>query len=438
MISVADMLVALGNWEADQSPLLGVFESRDLEFKLTAYQLNDDKGKAEFAKDVAAMANAGGGLIVLGIETARDAALGRDKSVRIRPLAPGSVKATQLEDAARTWVYPPRRGIGIREWPDSKGNLLVSILVPASPDMGGLSLVLGPGDPPDRRTVGVPVRSGSRVDFHGAPEIYEWIRRGRLLATADVESGSGPRTDADAELDRLRVEFVDAATEGEAIFSMQAWPTSPVRLERMHDYDGIRGLFIEPPEQRWGGFGWWGLQPEVDASGGIRVSSGRLAFWITPSSVATLVVGQNYLSWAMEQWASLAPGPLINSTALTELVYEFCRAYAMILQRGDAHPSQLMFRFGFFRALEPQALRLGTGRSNSHDYALSTHPAPIDELIDEVGPVDVADGDEAPAITAALILRRLYSRFGFGTDAIPHLTEHGQRFDPKSLDDSTQ
>jgi hypothetical protein len=93
-----------------------------LEFKKTAYQLGDAADKSEFAKDVAGMANAGGGLIVLGIETQRDPMMGRDKSVKMRPLAPGTVILTQMEEVARTWIYPPQRGLDIKEWPDAKGR----------------------------------------------------------------------------------------------------------------------------------------------------------------------------------------------------------------------------------------------------------------------------------------------------------------------------
>jgi hypothetical protein len=34
---IQDILAALASWSADASPLIGVFESRDLEFKMTAH-----------------------------------------------------------------------------------------------------------------------------------------------------------------------------------------------------------------------------------------------------------------------------------------------------------------------------------------------------------------------------------------------------------------
>src|SRR6266498_1599371 len=91
MSGIQDIIAALASWPSDPSPLIGVFESRDLEFKMTAYQLGTAAGKAEFAKDVGGMANAGGGLIVLGIETERDPATGRDRSSKVRPIRTGII-----------------------------------------------------------------------------------------------------------------------------------------------------------------------------------------------------------------------------------------------------------------------------------------------------------------------------------------------------------
>jgi hypothetical protein len=209
MQGVTDIVAALAQWTTDASRLIGVFESQELEFKKVAYRLGDDEGKSEFAKDVCAMANAGGGLIILGVETERDPTVGRDVSVRVRPLASDSISTSQTEDVARTWIYPPQRALTIREWPDdASGKMLVSIEVPNLSDPGGLALILGPGSPPDRRTVGVPIRSEARVDFHLAPELYDWIRRGRSqsVPSNDEVSSAATTQAAEDQLERVRVD----------------------------------------------------------------------------------------------------------------------------------------------------------------------------------------------------------------------------------------
>jgi hypothetical protein len=431
----SEVMAALGSWSTNEAALLGVFESRELEFKKTAYRLDENKGKTEFAKDIAGMANAGGGVIILGIETERDATVGRDKSIRIRRLAPGSCDISQMEEVARTWIYPPYRGLEIHEWPGADDQLLVSVHVAGFPDLGGLALVLGPGTPSDRRTVGVPLRSESRVDFHSAPEIYEWIRRGRLQAALGTapEVSAEPKRDADVQMKRVREEFVVAAASGAAVFWLQAWPDRPTRLERIFDRDGVKGMFLDPPPHRAAGFNFWEIQPDVDAAGGIRVSSGEnVALWITPSSVATLVVGQEYLTWAMDQYNTEKKGPLINPTAVSEFVYEFVRMYSLLSSWCDPPIVRVPFRIGVFQATEPLALRLSEGRPRPF-FGFQGRKAPNNELMGIVGPVDLHEGDTWAQEVTVLILRRFYELFGWGREAIPHLTVDGQRFDPESL-----
>lgn len=457
--SPSDILAALASWAGDSAPLLGVFEARDLEFKRAPWGLDDDRGKAELAKDLGGLSNAGGGLIVLGIETSPDASLGRDRSTRLRPLATGSCDARRIENVARTWIVPPQRELRIREWPNPVGDaMLVSLEVPGPVQMGGLALVLGPGNPPDRKTFGVPIRPDSRIDWHSAPEIYEWIRTARLMGQAGVEvppsssSESGEalereaarppeatsdavQRDADTQFERVRTEFVDAAAEGRALFVLQSWPTTPVRIRGMFDRDGPRFLFSNPPPHRAMGFNWWGhLQPEVDTqTKGLRASSGRTGWWLTPAAVMTLVVDEAYLTWASDRTGIGLGGPLINAYAVGEYTFEFCRAAALVGTMCTPRPTHAFLRVGILQARHPNTLYLGIGRPRDF-FPGHAKPAPADELIDVTDPIDIRDPDRTP-VGAVEILRHIYGLFGLGREAIPFLDEDGARFDPSLLDD---
>jgi hypothetical protein len=105
---------------------------------------------------------------------------------------------------------------------------------------------------------------------------------------------------------------------------------------------------------------------------------------VTPDAVATLVVGQDYLAWAMEPYAKAGHGVLINSTALGEFTFEFCRAYLMILEMSEPRPSNASFRVGLYRALEPEPLRLGAGKPDSLNFSHSARAAPSDEFVETV------------------------------------------------------
>jgi hypothetical protein len=436
--------------------LLGVFEAGNLEFKRAPWGLDTDRGKAELAKDLAGMSNAGGGLIVLGIETSPDASLGRDKSTGLRPLSPGSCDASRIQDVARTWIVPPLRDLRILEWPNAAGDaMLVSLEVPGPIQMGGLALVLGPGEPPDRKTIGVPVRSDAGIDWHTAPEIHDWIRAGRLIGQAGVAiTSSTPeggklsaveaprppeatsraiRTEADAQFGRLRIEFIDVAAEGRALFVLQSWPTIPVRIRGIFDRDGPRSFFSNPPPHRDMGFNWWGyLQPEVDTqTRGLRASSGRTTWWLTPAAVMTLVVDQEYLTWASDRLGLGLGGLLINPYAVGEYTFEFCRTMALIAPTCTPRPAEACFRVGILQALHPSTLHLGTGPPRTF-FPRQAKPAPADELIDVTEPIDISHPDRAPFATVE-VLRHIYGLFGLGRESIPFLEEDGSRFNPSLL-----
>lgn len=52
--------------------LIGTVEDEHLECKAAPYQLQSEHQKQELAKDVAGLANAGGGIILIGVRTERD------------------------------------------------------------------------------------------------------------------------------------------------------------------------------------------------------------------------------------------------------------------------------------------------------------------------------------------------------------------------------
>jgi hypothetical protein len=411
-------MAALRSWSQDPSPLLGVFEDRDLEFKSAPWDLTTPAGRAELAKDIAGMANQGGGLIVIGIETERDPHSGRDRSKTIRPVRADPKLRQRMQSVAGSWLYPPQRDLVIEEWPNEEGERLVSIQVPPHRDLGGLVVALGP----DKRFFGIPIRTQSGVDLCQASEVYDWIRLGRAPSAE-------PTDDVQEQMDRVRSEFIDPGPAQAAWFVLQAWPGTRCRLQRIHSHQGLRGLFLKkPPKSRASGFGWWGTEPQTDSSGGLRVSTGRIALWVTPSAVCTLVVSQDRLTWAMDGTIGTS-GSLINSIVLGELTWEFCQLSSLLVGLCRPRPSEVTFGWTFFGAGKP--LLLGAGRPGKAGYAAGARPAPGDKITDSrtwrIGATGWAE--EA----AASLLKDIYSAFGLGPEAVPHLTPDGTRFDPTLL-----
>lgn len=444
-MNLTELFAALSAWGTDSSPLVGVPESQEIEFKLAPYQLTTDGQKLEYAKDIAAMANGGGGVIVIGIETRRDENIGQDVSHRVRPVAPDTVNSDAMQAVAREWVYPPLRGLEIRDWPGATAEeLLVSVRVPPFHEAPGLALVRGAeiDDRVDRRQFTIVRRSGGYKDYLTPAEVYEWIRRGRsgvTLGGRERPVGLPDQAEHDAAVAQ---QFERAGTilqnEDWPTFVLQAWTQPPARIDRMHDADGVRALLREPPSLRSSGFNfqWWGDSgPDVEPDGGLRMPGGdRGTFWLTPTGILTVAVqaGPELLGWAMHKHSS---APLINPLALIELTYEFCHLYLRTLAPFFRPPEgtmlQTFLRIALLDARRPEPTLLPRGRPTFAVVERSSR-APGDDLVETVGGYPFGESTD-PAMVAAELLKRFYGRFGLGREHIPFLVEDGSAVDIEAI-----
>jgi hypothetical protein len=91
----------------DFQSFLDVVESEHLEFKSEPYRLDQDLQKQELAKDISALANAGGGAILLGFKTTKSTTILGDVVEAIRPIPDDKFDADQYSGVIKDWVYPP-------------------------------------------------------------------------------------------------------------------------------------------------------------------------------------------------------------------------------------------------------------------------------------------------------------------------------------------
>lgn len=131
-----------------------VRENVDLDWKQALPPADENKRK-EFAKDVAAMANTRGDLIVFGVTEENEEATG------FLPVANGEPERQRLRQIAARWIRPLVGGITMSPLEDKQGgrNLLI-VSVPASPD--------APHVWREKDEMGVPFRDGS--DTHWMSE----------------------------------------------------------------------------------------------------------------------------------------------------------------------------------------------------------------------------------------------------------------------------
>ncbi|NVM96081.1 AlbA family DNA-binding domain-containing protein [Arthrobacter wenxiniae] len=154
-----------------------VAESPDLDWKrCLPMDTQKPDWKNEFAKDVAAMANSGGGVIVFGVE--------EEKAVASRIVSTGGISDAQertLRSIAFSAIHPPV--LGARFTPVTDGTDTVVVLhVPASPDAPHL---IYKGD-----YFAAPLRDGSRTDWMKEKLLenaYRLRLDGRSQRTAELE-----------------------------------------------------------------------------------------------------------------------------------------------------------------------------------------------------------------------------------------------------------
>src|SRR5271156_3276017 len=130
-IPLAEIFTILksGNFPA----LIGGLEDAQLECKGAPYRLTDDFEKMEFAKDISALANADGGVILLGVTTEEDMTFRGDAIRSFGCFKREVVDFEQYQKVALVWIIPPIRGLTFDWHPDandiSKG--VASIVVPS-------------------------------------------------------------------------------------------------------------------------------------------------------------------------------------------------------------------------------------------------------------------------------------------------------------------
>jgi Putative DNA-binding domain len=266
--------------KGDFNELVGAVENEWLECKAAPYQLDKDHQRQELAKDVAGLANAGGGIILIGIKTERDLTHFGDEIKEVRSFAPSLINPEQYIDILKSWIYPPLDKIDVKWLPSSTDSNagIVSIFIPLQPEAKIPFLLTRTLDTEGRRVeivFGFVERRRAGVDSLSVQGLHTLIRdglhaenlSGRLesieeaLARIELqqsETKSRVETVNFPKLlqERLDEALIDADLSGKRSFTLGAIPMEPVEILTIFEARNaeVVRLLEHPPELRSGGF----------------------------------------------------------------------------------------------------------------------------------------------------------------------------------------
>lgn len=235
-----DLKSALAALEAHRPrSLLGLRETQWLDAKSGPYQLADPKAVEELTKDVAAFANGGGGVVVIGITTR----LEHDEEVLddVVGLDPTAVNVDQIRKLIRQRITPAPRGVRVG-WSGADGEQVLFIDIPAQAADTLFVLPAPVGKPGATRpdTVAVPMRDGDST---------YWLPRGEIqqLLSAGIRASGMPTAQALTELVR---QAMSDAGPGSGLRVGQGLPDR--EREMREAYEQLAGAGLgQPAGEAW-------------------------------------------------------------------------------------------------------------------------------------------------------------------------------------------
>ena len=431
--------------------LIGEFEGQHLDAKAQPYLFGSgNDAKREFAKDVAAFANASGGCIIVGAETILSSLQAGEQIAALKPFPETLFNADQYGKIIDEWLYPAPSGLIIK-WYPHKGtdpNGIGVIFIPTqAPETKPFLVTRSIGDKKTTEILlGYAERRLDRTDIKSVVELHHAMRTGmnleatlfnritnvetllqRQLASTLIPSAGSTASPAITTKRVARIltqsQFTDTRT---LAIIVRPVPRSELRSIFSDHPNSIRRAIENPPELRAHG---WGIR----TGGPARFVDGDFVQTESNREVVNLyrdgelIVGaridRDSLAWADKTDSRFHP------LALVEFVTNTLAFFRLVLadMRIEPQALQVEVRLGnLFR--DTTGTSLPAGPINNVGLTFGSKPAPSAEWSRTIS---LDPSTYEPARAAFLLLREVYVWFGHPEEAIPYMTGAG---DDKSVD----
>jgi len=443
-LDTSQIVTILKSGDFDQ--LVGTIEDDHFECKGEPYRIEDEHQKFELAKDVSALANAKGGIILIGAQTEKESTRATDVINRLRPFADAVVNVSQYEAIVRTWVYPPVKDIEIKwfEASQSPGLGLVAIIVSNQDQLWRPFLITRSIEPSGRVSTtlfGYAERGTGKSLPMSIQQLHTILRDGYRVGTGALVPILRPEEKPidNGPTDNL-ANRIDAGVEAvglsdRPVFILAAAPKEVVEIPSLFSARNaeIVRVIEDPPRLRRSGFG-----PEAGINS--RIIEGKcrravvprhklLEVWRDGTVIMIATADADFLSWGNRSNERLRINPLV----LVECSYLFTVLVGKILGNAASVPTRpVLYLLGIRRMTVQDSCVLFPGPLTLFPQGPRSAPG-SDVSINVLGMIT-----DDPKFVSFKLVSNLYNWFGFEDDAIPYTSqdENGQPFiDPAKITD---
>ncbi len=435
MNTVQDVLRALRAGEPET--ILGTPEQPQLDFKLTPYNVETPKHRLELGKDVAALANSGGGALVLGVATSKDEGRNEEVASSLTPFPTDLVDEEQYLKILEAAIYAPLHGVAIEHYliPESPGKQLAAVIIPEQDADREPFLQVKAWDPETQRpidAVALPRRSGSHTMYEPVGLLHRDIADGRRSRARPTDQEGerpavgSPQQSPDPSVDTSPTHATGTVIEemcgmlewGEipALF-LTAQPGHPQNQPGdFYSESGLRGAISRHRNVRGAvAFGiTYGLETSRLRGSILSVDADMRFLRIQPDGhlVAGAAGTPEFLGWAQDRTIPIRHSLNINPVVLVEWVLEFCRfLHETMMETFDGEPWTIAVA-GRRLATADRPLSLFGGRPHSF-LPREGRMAPEDTFEQTI-----AVGDR-PETTAFRVLEAIYLWWELSSEEIP-------------------
>lgn len=422
--------------------LIGLAECVWLDAKEFPYVFDTTKQKLELAKDVSALANTAGGVIVPGFDTTRDPLTAGEHISHVNHFPVSMVDPDRYRKIIHEYVYPPL-DVAVKVYAGADGKGVAAILVEAGANK---PYIVGKMIDETGKSIGAHFgffeRKQDVIPPVSVPRIQRQLAAGQQWSSIDqrlqaIEANigawgkAGPPPKSAGISEKFRKERLKAARLAVArddaplvyyVASAQAECDFPTlfksRAERV-----VR-LIENPPQLRPQGFEIWAGDRSEIIQGRLRrnmLHGHRLIeLWKDGLFIFIAPGDEDFLGWRTHGFDK----PIhISNFVLAESVLTFCWLMKLIFEEADPKPPVLRLTVGFDNLTRPSGpatlsdVPEGTMRFGAQAKVASRPNLDVYEL------ADLAQYDAERS--AYQLVADIYNWFGFDAMNVPYVDPSG-------------